>query len=127
MSGSITILLAAVLSYNLTTLQDAIWEVETGRQTGEIWGDTGTSLGPLQISEAAWIDSGISGVWKDCVDLEYSLTVFDAYMDRYATEKRLGHVPTQEDRARIWNGGPNGFKEEATVVYWNKVKAVLEP
>jgi len=116
--------LSAVVS--MTPLQDAIWEVETGQQTGEVWGDSGTSLGPLQISEAAWIDSGISGEWKDCVDLEYSLTVFDAYINRYATVKRIGRAVTNEDQARIWNGGPNGWKKESTVVYWNKVNKEMK-
>ena len=116
--------LSAVVS--MTPLQDAIWEIETGKQTGEVWGDGGTSLGPLQISEAAWIDSGISGEWKHCVNLEYSLTVFDAYINRYATVKRIGRAVTNEDQARIWNGGPNGWKKESTVVYWNKVNKEMK-
>lgn len=39
------------------------------------------------------------------------------YLDHYATAKRLGHRPTWADRARIHNGGPNGFKAPATVRY----------
>ena len=46
-------------------------------------------------------------------------------MSRYATTARLGHVPTDEDLARIHNGGPNGFKNPATVAYWEKVKKYL--
>lgn len=53
-------------------------------------------------------------------------------MQRYATVKRLGRVPTVEDIARIHNGGPNGYKKTATTPaqklklknldkYWAKV------
>ena len=46
-------------------------------------------------------------------------------MKRYATEKRLGRPVTQEDIARIHNGGPNGYKKKSTEKYWQKVKKVL--
>ena len=47
------------------------------------------------------------------------------YLRYYATEKRLGHVPTLEDMARIHNGGPQGYKKESTKSYWKKVKKRL--
>ena len=46
-------------------------------------------------------------------------------MKRYATEHRLGRKVTQEDIARIHNGGPNGYKKESTEKYWSKVKKIL--
>ena len=46
-------------------------------------------------------------------------------MERYATKIRLGHDPTDEDIARIHNGGPNGYKNPNTVQYWEKVKKYL--
>jgi len=54
-----------------------------------------------------------------------SIWCFERYMEIYATAKRLGRPVTDEDRARIWNGGPNGYKSLATVGYWKKVKAKL--
>ena len=45
-------------------------------------------------------------------------------MDRYATERRLGHPATDEDIARIHNGGPNGYKHDSTLGYWEEVKEV---
>jgi len=27
--------------------------------------------------------------------------------------------------ARVWNGGPQGAMKQATVKYWNKVRALL--
>lgn len=35
-------------------------------------------------------------------------------------------VPTYETYARIWNGGPNGWKKRCTEKYWNKVKLHLK-
>ena len=46
-------------------------------------------------------------------------------MKRYATKSRLGHEPTDEDIARIHNGGPNGYKNPATVKYWEKVEKAM--
>jgi hypothetical protein len=112
-------------SLSLTTLELAIWEQETNKRTGIIWGDQGDSLGPLQISEAAFIDSGVQGEWKDCRYLSVSLEVFRKYQQRYANARRLKRIPTNQDRARIWNGGPNGWKRNSTLKYWHSVKEKL--
>ena len=48
-----------------------------------------------------------------------------SYMDRYATEDRLGHTPTDEDIARIHNGGPDGYRRESTEQYWERVESNL--
>lgn len=104
----------------------AIWTVETSQATdGPSWGDGGRSRGPLQISRAAWIDSGIPGSWSDCDRLAYAKLVLESYLDRYCIERRLGHMPTDQDRARIWNGGPNGYKKKSTLLYWSKVQRLL--
>lgn len=107
------------------TLVRAIHIVETGGRTGPIMGDNGAAMGPLQIHRACWIDANIGGKYEDVADLSYAKRVFAAYMARYATERRLGRPVTDEDRARIWNGGPNGYKKKATLPYWNKVKKEL--
>lgn len=106
-------------------LVDAIHQVETSGRLGPIKGDGGAALGPLQIHKACWIDSGIPGRYEDCADLAYAKRVFDAYIARYATVRRLGRPVTDEDRARIWNGGPNGYKKTATIKYWTKVRKEL--
>ena len=38
---------------------------------------------------------------------------------------RYGAV-TDEQRARIWNGGPRGMSKAATLPYWAKVQKELE-
>lgn len=66
-------------------------------------------------------------VYSDCEGLDYSLEIFRRYMLRYATEERLGRTPTAQDKARIWNGGPNGYLKGSTKKYWNKVKEEIKP
>lgn len=56
---------------------------------------------------------------------ELSIWAFKRYMEMWATKKRLGRDPTDEDRARIWKGGPNGWKKEDSLFYWGKVKKEL--
>ena len=127
-----TLFLSFVLGANPTPLQSAVWEVETGRcESSCPAGDNGNAIGPLQIWECAFIDVQREGeVYSDCEDLDFSLEVFQRYMKRYATEKRLGRPVTDEDRARIWNGGPRGVwakgkKKIKLDQYWTKVKNVL--
>ena len=55
----------------------------------------------------------------------YSEQVIQSYMNRYAIYSRLGRYATNEDIARIHNGGPNGYKKISTRPYWNKVKQYL--
>ena len=38
-----------------------------------------------------------------------------SYMDRYTIETRLGHPATDEDMARIHNGGPNGYSKMKSI------------
>jgi hypothetical protein len=98
-------------------------------------GDGGASHGPLQIQKACLIDAN---QWRKakglsqfrfpnaCYDRQKSEQILIAYLHKYANEKRVGRPPTLEDYARIWNGGPNGYKKQATVKYWDKLKKALE-
>ena len=54
-----------------------------------------------------------------------SIDTFHKYISIYATAARLGREPTDQDCARIWNGGPNGYKSGATVHYWEKVEGAM--
>ena len=62
---------------------------------------------------------------EDCFLRSRSIAICQLYINHYATRERLGHEPTDEDRARIWNGGPNGWKSPATLPYWRKVEREL--
>jgi len=58
-------------------------------------------------------------------DRATSVWVCQKYLEMYATQKQLGKEPTLEDMARIWNGGPHGWKSSSTKAYWSKVKRQL--
>ena len=117
-ANTIAILIAAIIT------------VESGGDCGAV-GDNGASVGPMQIQMCVvkdvneYLRAPVFGS-DDRRDLEASKYMFGVYMNRYATKKRLGREPTAEDVSRIWNGGPNGYKKEATVKYWNKVEKEME-
>ena len=123
MVGKILVITIALSQQNLL---DAICQVESNCQNGAI-GDGGRAIGPYQIWYPYWQDAveydpSIGGSYSDCVNKEYSEKIVKAYWNRYATEKRIGREVTNEDRARIHNGGPNGFKKAGTLKFWKKVK-----
>ena len=110
-------------------LLNAICEVESNCVSTAV-GDNGEAIGAYQIWECYWkdaveFDSSIGGVYEDCYDEKYAKKIVRAYMKRYATKKRIGRKVTDEDRARIHNGGPNGYKIKATEGYWKSVKEKL--
>lgn len=92
-------------------------------------GDGGLAYGALQIHACYVADANefANANWshEDAYDRDKAIDIFIAYMSRYATEKRLGRPVTIEDVARIHNGGPNGYKKDATIKYWRKVRAEL--
>ena len=92
-------------------------------------GDNGKAWGCLQMHSAYVQDasdwSGKNWKHEDAFNRQTSISIFMAYMDRYATPGRLGRKPTPEDIARIHNGGPNGYKKKSTLKYWERVKTEL--
>ena len=111
-------------------LLESICKVESNCDSSAI-GDNGNAIGAYQIWKDYWYDActfrdnddlELSDGYESCYDKEYSKKVVLAYWNRYATMKRLGRTPTDEDRARIHNGGPNGYKKDSTLKYWKKVQ-----
>ena len=99
----------------------ALHLVETSGRTGPILGDGGRSLGQLQIHRGYHKDSGIAGDYSRCADLAYSRRVVSAYLKRYAPEA-WRNVDDVHTLARIHNGGPNGARKPATLIYSAKVR-----
>jgi len=117
---------------NKRELVDALILVESGGND--------YAIGDLDLKDKAY---GCLQIRKPCVDdvnrffgtkhkaedmkgnRELSKDVFAKYISIYATESKIGRPVTDEDRARIWNGGPTGWKRESTVAYWKKVEAKL--
>jgi soluble lytic murein transglycosylase-like protein len=92
-------------------------------------GDRGEAHGLLQIHAAVIMDvNGVTGArytQADAFDPSTAAAICTAYLAHYATARRLGRPPTDEDRARIWNGGPNGWRDRRTLVFWSRVRAAM--
>ena len=130
LSGILTVslLTAPLTEKEMTDVLAAIRIVESNDDPDAV-GDGGDSIGCYQIQKCYWLDakefSDLGGTYLDCYNRGYADRTVRCYMDRYATERRLGREVTQEDIARIHNGGPNGYKKKATLKYWEKVKKEL--
>jgi hypothetical protein len=87
------------------------------------------AIGCLQIRPAIiWDVEKIVGrtiSQRVAYDRDASIEILEIYVGHYATAKLLGHEPTDEDMARIWNGGPDGWKKPETVAYWRKVQRMM--
>lgn len=49
------------------------------------------------------------------------------YLDYYGTyyARRAGRVADDEVYARIWNGGPSGYRKRATAKYWKRIREAM--
>lgn len=106
---------------------NALIRVESGGNDLAI-GDRGLSGGCLQIKDIVVEDvnriSGERFVSADRFSRGTSIRICQIYLKHYATKERIGREPTYEDMARIWNGGPDGWKKPETIPYWNKLKTI---
>lgn len=102
----------------------AVMMTESGGRN--VIGDNGRAIGPLQIHAAAVEDVnrafGTTYRHADMGDRAKASAVFDRYLWLYAQPGRIGRAVTSEDRARIWNGGPDGWRMKATAAYWARVR-----
>ena len=66
--------------------------------------------------------------YNDRYDYRKSYEMVVIYLNHYGKvyEKKTGKKATAEVLSRIHNGGPNGYKKEATIKYWNKVNAKMK-
>lgn len=107
---------------NLGPLIAALITVESGGRDNAI-GDGGAAIGALQIHKSVVVDvnriAGTSYTHQQMTNRIAARKVCEIYLTRYAGGK------TNEEAARIWNGGPNGHHKSATVGYWNKVRKHL--
>ena len=111
----------------LAALFAAIAEVESnnGATSRNIY-----QITPTYIQDVNWIM--IYGDTK----LPYRLFSIEDAKDKDASEQMMiaywrhwtRHIPdvTLEVLARIHNGGPRGWKKDATLPYWRKVEAAME-
>ena len=104
-------------------LLDAIRQVESGGDCTLI-GDGGKAIGPYQIHREYWrdaveFDKTLGGTYQDCKREDYARRVVRAYLKRYGKGK------TDDQMARIHNGGPSGHLKAATYKYLRKIKEAM--
>lgn len=104
---------------------EAIRQVETRGDSNAV-GDNGKAIGSFQIWRTYWQDAvehdkSIGGKYEDCKNDVYAKRIILAYWDRYAPKDA-----TDEQLARIHNGGPKGHTRSGTLKYWKKVKKELK-
>lgn len=89
------------------------------------------SRNQLQIREVCVRDVnriyGTSYSMKDAYDVRRSHEIAELYLEYWTGEyrKKTGLTAGYEQYARIWNGGPDGWKKRATLPYWRKVSREL--
>ena len=90
-----------------------------------------TSRNQLQIREICVLDVnriyGTSYTMYDAYDKARSYEIAELYLTYWGNryEERTGRPPGYETYARIWNGGPDGWRKKVTLGYWAKVRKEL--
>lgn len=127
------LILCTVSSFASENLRQAmlpyIAQIET--QNGQfVYGDGGKAVGDLQIWTVVIDDvntrCGTNYAYSDRYSRQKSEEIFHLYLEIWGNHyrKKTGKEPTEEVYARIWNGGPYGWRKSKTKRYYNKyVKA----
>ena len=95
-------------------------------------GDGGAALGLLQIHKVVVDDVnrvyGKTVEYHERIEPFKTMRRFDLYIKHWLPKaKRNGATDMMDEEiiARIWNGGPNGWKKDSTIDYWHKVAKYL--
>lgn len=117
-------------------LLNAIKNVESSGNSSAV-GDNGKAVGAYQIHKV-YVDD-VNKILKnkgfktrftysDRFNAHKSRVMTCIYLNHYGKvyECKTGKKASLEVLARIHNGGPNGYKKQATMKYWNKVKKRLK-
>ena len=111
-------------------LMSAIIAVESNGKANAI-GDNGQAYGILQVHKSVVQDVNriysLRHTHQDMFNPERAKQVFTLYTKYYGDlyQKKAQQPATAEIIARIWNGGPNGYNNPATLKYWKKVKEAI--
>lgn len=111
--------------HELNALLDAIKMVES--KNGKYLDGKNGESGPYQIKRIVIDDvNRILGKkifkYDDALDDNKSREICRIYI-LYWSKKH--NVNTIECMARIWNGGPRGYRKESTIKYWYKIRRIL--
>jgi len=94
-------------------------------------GDQGKAKGILQIWKVVIED--VNRVYKtkyvhaDAYVVSKAEDICRKYLTHYGNyySKQTGKPATDDILARMWNGGPDGYKQSSTLSYWNRVQSYL--
>jgi hypothetical protein len=116
---------------NLSLLIEAVIVVESGGDPNAV-GDNGHSVGILQIQ--APVIEDVNRRFKknyrwpqDAQNAATAREICRLYLSYWAAhfEYAQNRKVTFQDLARIWNGGPAGWRRPQTVAYWQRVQTAL--
>ena len=104
----------------LDELIQKLWIIESSGQLNPRPGDNGKAIGPLQIHLAVIKDVnrfyGMEFASEDRQDLAKSKQIARLYLTHWLNKHR------EEITARIWCGGPRGWRKKSTDGYWEKIQ-----
>jgi soluble lytic murein transglycosylase-like protein len=108
---------------DLNDLIDALCIVESSNNPSAI-GDGGQAVGilqihPIMIKDVNRILGKDAYTLRDRLDPVKSRKICRVYLSHYGKGKQFDYL------ARIWNGGPSGWKKKCTEKYWLRVEKVL--
>lgn len=95
-----------------------------------IVGDQGRAFGKLQIWEVVVQD--VNRIYRkhykhsDAFNTKKAREICRLYLVHYGKvyERQTGRKAGDVILARIWNGGPDGYKDEATIAYVQKLRKI---
>jgi len=78
-------------------------------------------------ARGAGVQYGHDAAWYP----EVARRICEVYLTHWAEKARAKSararaMPTDELYAKIWNGGPDGWRKDATKAYWNKVQTAMK-
>ena len=118
------------ISERVEALIPTLIQVESGGDWKAI-GDKGKAFGGLQLWNIYVQDAnriaGTNYSHNDAFDQKKAIEITKIYLIHYGKryERITGKIATYEILSRIHNGGPNGWKKDSTIKYWNKVRELL--
>ena len=112
-------------------LIEALEQVESNGDVLAI-GDYGKAYGCLQIWNVVIKDvnriSKSNFKHKDAFNRDKAFKIAEIYLNYWGKvyERKTGKKVTNEVYARLFNGGPSGYKKKSTIKYWKKVRSNLK-
>ena len=82
---------------------------------------------PIYVDDVNRIVGYKRFTYNDAFSRTKSIIMFNIYTTHYGKRytRLTGRIATNMIKAKLHNGGPNGFKKTATKKYWRKVKQNL--